>query len=321
MFFSVHAFGCFKVLGFVSSFADRGMRLEGPGPSNWIKGAKVPLLTMRKSLFIYCRILSLRTDMDDNGSLLGLPMDLWWLRLEGRCFFSRVCTVIGFLRGAGDSLRFPNLPKRNPQGSPGTPPPIGHPQEKLRSNPATLLYTFKSPDAWLWCGSLRIGVWDATMNKSRGLIHILLITPVASIEVEVKLYAEIYRNIRIGNGSETICRNLRIGSGSETICRNIKIGNESETICRNVKIGSGRETICRNIRIGSGSETICRNVKIGSGRESICRNIRIGSGSETVCRNVKIGSGRESICRNIKIGNGSETICRNIMKYIYIYII
>ncbi len=37
---SVHAFCCFKALGFVCSFADRGMRLEGPGPLNWIKGAK-----------------------------------------------------------------------------------------------------------------------------------------------------------------------------------------------------------------------------------------------------------------------------------------
>ena len=87
------------------------------------------------------------------------------------------------------------------------------------------------------------------MNKSRGLINILLITPVATIEVEVKLYAEIYRNIRIGNGSETICRNIRIGSGSETICRHVKIGSGRESICRNITIGSGSESICRNIYI------------------------------------------------------------------------
>ena len=42
--------------------------------------------------------------------------------------------LIGFLRGGGDSpnlpscsLGFPNLPGRNPQDSPGTPPPLGHP--------------------------------------------------------------------------------------------------------------------------------------------------------------------------------------------------
>ena len=94
------------------------------------------------------------------------------------------------------------------------------------------------------------------MNKSRGLINILLITPVATIEVEVKLYAEIYRNIRIGNGSETICRNIRIGSGSETICRHVKIGSGRESICRNITIGSGSESICRNIYIYYGHAVV-----------------------------------------------------------------
>ena len=34
--------------------------------------------------------------------------------------------ILSRLPGGEGFLRFPNLPKRNPQGSPGTPPPLGH---------------------------------------------------------------------------------------------------------------------------------------------------------------------------------------------------
>lgn len=55
----------------VSSFGDRGWGGEcWPGPSNWIKGGKLHLLTML-SLKICCRILSLRTDIIHNNSSFG----------------------------------------------------------------------------------------------------------------------------------------------------------------------------------------------------------------------------------------------------------
>ena len=68
----------------VSSFGDRGWGECGPGPSNWIKG--VSCISSRCFRWkCCCRILSLRTDMEETIVLLVFPMDLWWLRPLNEC--------------------------------------------------------------------------------------------------------------------------------------------------------------------------------------------------------------------------------------------